>query len=131
MRGRVNGLLVLLLMLLVPATVEPLLQWELLQRELLRWQRKPVTDPCPAPEVAETPAEKTTAFQKVTLGIPISLNRETEEGLTAVPGIGPGLARAIVEKRRETGPFKTLEELASVNGIGMRLVGKFRPFLTP
>lgn len=70
------------------------------------------------------------AFYKTTLGIPISVNRESETGLTAVPGIGQGLAKAIVQERSKRGGFKTLDEVLSVRGIGPRLYEKIRHYLT-
>ena len=70
------------------------------------------------------------AFHKNTLGIPISLNRESEAGLTAIPGIGQGLAKAIVQERSGRGGFKALDEILSINGIGPKLYEKIRPYLT-
>ena len=70
------------------------------------------------------------AFYKTTLGIPIYLNSESEMGLTAIPGIGLGLAKAIVEERTKRGGFKSLDELLSVNGIGEKLYRKVTPYLT-
>jgi competence protein ComEA len=75
-------------------------------------------------------ASEMSAFYKTTLGIPIYLNSESEMGLTAIPGIGPGLAKAIVEERTKRGGFKSLDELLSVNGIGEKLYGKVAPYLT-
>jgi competence protein ComEA len=46
------------------------------------------------------------AFYKTTLGMPIHLNRESETGLTAIPGIGLGLAKAIVDERSKRGGFR-------------------------
>jgi competence protein ComEA len=57
-------------------------------------------------------------FFKYTLGIPISINNESEEGLTAIPGIGPQTAGAIVRERTKRGRFQSLEELESIKGIG-------------
>ena len=69
------------------------------------------------------------AFNKSTLGIPISLNYETMEGLTAVPGIGPKIAGSIVRLRDTRGGFQELEELFSVPGIGPTLYRKITPYL--
>jgi competence ComEA-like helix-hairpin-helix protein len=69
------------------------------------------------------------AFSKMTLGLPISLNRENEEGLRALPGIGPALARAIVRERAERGGFNSLDEMIDIKGVGNRLLEKIRPFL--
>ncbi|MBW1911608.1 MAG: helix-hairpin-helix domain-containing protein [Deltaproteobacteria bacterium] len=64
------------------------------------------------------------AFYRLTLGLPIFLNRESEEGLTAIPGIGPGLARLIVRERAKRGGFKELEEIISIDGIGDKIFNK-------
>jgi competence protein ComEA len=69
------------------------------------------------------------SFYKLTLGIPISLNRESEEGLTAIPGIGPALAKAIVLERTQRGGFKTLDEILSIRGISKKLFGRIRPYV--
>jgi competence protein ComEA len=58
------------------------------------------------------------SFNKITLGLPVSINAESEEGLAAVPGIGQSLAGEVVRERKRRGGFKSLEELKSVNGIG-------------
>ena len=70
------------------------------------------------------------AFYKVTLGIPISLNRESLEGLTAVPGIGPRIGGAIVCERAKRGGFKRLDELLSIPGIGPAFYRKLNRYLT-
>jgi competence protein ComEA len=70
------------------------------------------------------------AFYKTTLGMPIHLNRESETGLTAIPGIGLGLAKAIVDERSKRGGFRNLDELLSINGIGEKLYKKITPYLT-
>jgi competence protein ComEA len=70
------------------------------------------------------------AHYKVSLGIPLSANRESEEGLTAIPGIGVKLAGAIVRERERRGGFKTIDEIAGVPGIGRALHGKIKSYLT-
>jgi competence protein ComEA len=69
-------------------------------------------------------------FHKITLGIPLSLNKESEEGLTAVPGIGPSLAKAIVGERAKRGGFRDLEELMDIPGIGPKLYARIRAHLS-
>jgi competence protein ComEA len=70
-----------------------------------------------------------TAFYRITLGIPISINSESEEGLTALPGIGPKLAGAIVMERGKRGGFKDLKEITDVNGIGDKVYQKIIPYI--
>jgi competence protein ComEA len=69
------------------------------------------------------------AFYRITLGLPVYLNRETCEGLNAVPGIGPKLATAIVNYRNRIGGFNRIEEILSVQGIGRNLYEKIKPYL--
>ena len=69
------------------------------------------------------------SFHKVTLGIPISVNKESLDGLTAIRGIGPGIAGSIVCERAKRGGFKSLDELMSVPGIGQKLYLKISPYL--
>jgi competence protein ComEA len=68
-------------------------------------------------------------FYKMTLGIPLSLNRESAAGFSALPGIGPTLAAMIVEERSRRGGFRRLEELTTVRGIGPRLFERVKPYL--
>ncbi|MFD2620518.1 ComEA family DNA-binding protein [Streptomyces chumphonensis] len=49
---------------------------------------------------------------------PVSLNTATVEDLDTLPGIGPVLARKIVDHRTEQGGFRTVEQLRDVGGIG-------------
>ena len=70
------------------------------------------------------------SFFKITLGIPISLNRESEEGLTALPGIGRHTARAVAEERARRGGFKSTDEIVGIAGIGPKTYAKIKPHLT-
>ncbi|WP_349816431.1 ComEA family DNA-binding protein [Streptomyces sp. MRC013] len=51
---------------------------------------------------------------------PVSLNTATVEQLDTLPGVGPVLARHIVEHRARHGGFRSIEELREVRGIGAR-----------
>jgi competence ComEA-like helix-hairpin-helix protein len=59
----------------------------------------------------------------------LDLNRATAGDLEALPGIGPVLARRIVEARTRMGGFRRLEELLAVRGVGPRLFERVRPLL--
>ena len=54
----------------------------------------------------------------------ISINDGSEAELQKVSGIGPKMAKKIVDYRQEHGPFKSLEELRHVKGIGPALYKK-------
>ncbi len=74
--------------------------------------------------------QKMSPFHRLTLGIPISINNDTALGLTAVPGIGPKTAAAIVSARERAGGFRRLKDLMSIRGISAALYGKISPYLT-
>jgi len=57
---------------------------------------------------------------------PLDLNRATPEELERLPGIGPALARRIVEHRATRGPFRRVEDLVEVPGIGPATLEQLR-----
>ena len=69
------------------------------------------------------------AFQKITLGLPISINTENADGLTAVPWIGPKIAASIVLERKRRGRYMSLDDLRSIKGIGPAIYRKIAPYL--
>jgi competence protein ComEA len=54
------------------------------------------------------------------------INRATEAEWDELPGIGPSKARAIVEDRERNGPFRSIDDLARVKGIGPKLLERLR-----
>jgi competence protein ComEA len=59
----------------------------------------------------------------------ININTATKDELVALPGIGPAKAQAIVDYRKTHGPFKAVEELKDVKGIGAKRFEKLKPDL--
>jgi len=59
-------------------------------------------------------------------GYRLDLNSASVEELEALPGIGPALARRIVDYRTRMGPFASVDELSEVSGIGPAMVEKLR-----
>ncbi|ROR35101.1 ComEA family DNA-binding protein [Inmirania thermothiophila] len=57
----------------------------------------------------------------------VDLNSADAETLArAVPGVGPARAEAIVRYRETHGPFRSLEDLLAVRGIGPKLLERMR-----
>ena len=57
----------------------------------------------------------------------VDLNTADAKALSmALKGVGPKTAQAIVEYRTKHGPFKNVDELAKVKGIGEKTVTKNR-----
>jgi len=60
-------------------------------------------------------------------GAPIDLNTATASQLDTLPGVGPATAAAIVNYRRQHGPFRQIADLADVAGIGPAKLAQIRP----
>ncbi len=59
----------------------------------------------------------------------VNVNRAGISELVALPGIGPKLARRILDLRKRRGPFRTPEDLLEVKGIGPKKLERIRPYL--
>jgi competence protein ComEA len=60
---------------------------------------------------------------------PVNINTANAEALQALPGIGPLLAERIVADREAHGPFRTVEDLLRVPGIGPKRWERIRPLV--
>lgn len=61
---------------------------------------------------------------------PVNLNSATLEDLATLPGIGEKTAAKILEYREKNGPFKKVEELMNVQGVGEKSFLKLKPQIT-
>ncbi|MGF6948360.1 competence protein ComEA [Neobacillus sp. B4I6] len=59
----------------------------------------------------------------------ININKADETELQNLPGIGPAKAAAIIEYRNTNGPFKAIEDLKNISGIGDKTFEKFKDLL--
>lgn len=69
-----------------------------------------------APTTAATAAAETVPTE--TVRFPVNINTADADTLTALPGIGRVLAERIVAYRRQNDPFRAVEEIMKVEGIG-------------
>jgi competence ComEA-like helix-hairpin-helix protein len=91
----------------------------------------------PAPEQVRAPVESATLPSAVSSPSPapisarpaevVDVNAAGEAELQTLPGIGPALARRIVEYRAAHGPFRSAGDLANVRGIGPATAAKLAP----
>lgn len=56
----------------------------------------------------------------------IDLNRCDVRDLERIPGLGPVLARRVIEWRETRGPFRAVEDLEKVRGIGPKTMRRVR-----
>jgi len=60
----------------------------------------------------------------------ININTADVTELQKLPGIGPSIAARIVEYRAENGPFRSVEEITGVRGIGVARLNSLRNSIT-
>ena len=60
----------------------------------------------------------------------ININKATVKELQTLPGIESVIAQRIVDYRHEYGPFKKIEDLMQVKGIGKKRFEKIRNLIT-
>ena len=75
-------------------------------------------------EIYVPQAGETASLQK------IDINRAEPWLLEALPGIGEVLAQRIVDYRSKNGPFRIIEDLLNVSGIGEATLENIRDFIT-
>jgi competence protein ComEA len=61
---------------------------------------------------------------------PVNLNTATAAQLETLPGVGAATAKRILEHRQKNGPFKKVEELMNIKGIGEKSFLKLKPLVT-
>ena len=72
----------------------------------------------------------TFAAAAIAMAGPVNINTADAETLAAeLTGIGPALARAIVDDRNKNGLYGSPEDLTRVSGIGMRIIEDNRDFI--
>ena len=82
-----------------------------------------------APAAAQSKAPARTVAKPASTAI-VNLNTASASDLEGLPGIGAKTAARIVEYRQKNGPFKKIEELMNVRGVGEKSFLKLKPQLT-
>jgi competence protein ComEA len=60
----------------------------------------------------------------------INLNTATAAQIATLPGVGPKTADLIVQYRQKNGPYKKVEEIMNVRGVGEKSFLKLKSRLT-
>lgn len=85
-----------------------------------------VTADVPFPAEA-TPVPTKTVFVPDAL---VDLNAASLDDLTGLPGIGEAKAQAILDYRAAHGPFRRVEDVMNVKGIGEGIFQQLEPYVT-
>ncbi|MEM7481178.1 MAG: helix-hairpin-helix domain-containing protein [Acidobacteriota bacterium] len=60
----------------------------------------------------------------------VNINTASATELALLPRVGPAVSQRIVDFREDNGPFKSLEELMLVRGIGEKTFEQMLPYIT-
>jgi len=60
----------------------------------------------------------------------IDINTADQAALAALPDVGEAKAKAIIEYRQKHGPFKTVEEVKNVPGVGEQVFANIKEKIT-
>jgi len=84
-----------------------------------------VSSPLAAQRAAKPPVVATVVSTEV-----VNLNSATAAQIATLPGIGPKTADLVVQYRVKNGPFKKIEEIMNVRGVGEKSFLKIKDRLT-
>ena len=59
----------------------------------------------------------------------IDINTASLAQLQLLPGVGPSLAQRIIDYRKQNGPFRTIEDIMNVTGIGEKKFEQIKDYI--
>jgi competence ComEA-like helix-hairpin-helix protein len=96
-----------------------------------RWAIARPEPPAPA-RAAESPRPRAIVAPPVPAADPrpLDLNHASADEISRLPGVGPSLARRIVEERLRRGRFESSDNLRSILGMGPKKLAALREHVT-
>lgn len=95
-------------------------------------QSPPATTTAPATAKTTTTPTATTTTKSKKLpppSKPMDLNSATSDQLQRLPGVGPVTAQRILDYRKKSGPFQSVDDLLAVRGISTKRLEKIRQYV--
>jgi len=84
-----------------------------------------LSEPAPEGKTTRRQAKKTLERHS------IDINTASKNDLMLLPGIGESYAERILIDRQDNGPFRSVDELTRVKGIGKKTLARIREFIRP
>ena len=72
---------------------------------------------------------KISSAERLALGMPLDINKVTEDELLLITGIGQATAPKILDLRDKLGRFRNIEQLMEIKGIKEKKLAKIRKYL--
>ena len=85
----------------------------------------------PASRTGAASAAGATSSGATTTAAPVSLSSAGTDALESLPGVGPAIARKIIDYREVNGPFRSVDDLVDVPGIGPAKLEALRSAVVP
>ena len=83
-----------------------------------------------APHASAQSASRASAKTSAASTAIVNINTASAAELDSLPGIGAKTAERIIEYRQKNGPFKKIEDLMNVRGVGEKNFLKLKPQIT-
>ena len=94
-----------------------------------RGRLEPVEQALPTPTAEPSPKPTTYQPKSALPAGSINLNTATASELQRLPRIGPKMAARILAHREAHGPFRRVQDLVQVRGIGTKTLARLAPYL--